>query len=63
MKSRRMRWVRHVAHMGRIGMHIGFWCESQGKIDHYEDLDVGGRKRLSNLRERGWDSIDWIDQA
>jgi hypothetical protein len=25
-------------------MHIGFWCESQKKRDHYEDLDVGGRK-------------------
>jgi hypothetical protein len=24
----------HVARMGRSGMHIGFWWESQKKIDH-----------------------------
>jgi hypothetical protein len=29
MKSRRRRWAGHVAHMGRRGMHIEFWCESQ----------------------------------
>jgi hypothetical protein len=28
--------------MGRRGMHIGFWWESQKERDHYEDLDVGG---------------------
>jgi hypothetical protein len=30
IKSRRMmRWEGHVARMGRRGMHIGFWWESQ----------------------------------
>jgi hypothetical protein len=29
IKSRRMRWVWHVAWMGRRGMHIGYWWESQ----------------------------------
>jgi hypothetical protein len=33
-KSRRMRFVRHVARMGRRGMHIGYWWESQKKRDH-----------------------------
>jgi hypothetical protein len=28
-KSRRMRWARHVSRMGRKGMHIGYWWESQ----------------------------------
>jgi hypothetical protein len=28
IKSRRMRWVGHVVQMGRRGMHIGFWWES-----------------------------------
>jgi hypothetical protein len=29
--------------MGRRGMHIAFWWESQNERDDYEDLDVGGR--------------------
>jgi hypothetical protein len=28
IKSRRVRWVGHVARMGRRGTHIGFWWES-----------------------------------
>jgi hypothetical protein len=27
--SRRMRWAGHVVRMGRRGMHIGYWWESQ----------------------------------
>jgi hypothetical protein len=33
-KSRRMRWVGHVARLGRRGMNIGYWWESQKKRDH-----------------------------
>jgi hypothetical protein len=33
-KSRRMRWARHVARMGRRGMHMGFWWESQKEGEH-----------------------------
>jgi hypothetical protein len=29
--------------LGRRGMHIGFWWETQKERDHWEDLDVGGR--------------------
>jgi hypothetical protein len=29
MKSRRMRLAGYVAKMGRRGMHIGYWWESQ----------------------------------
>jgi hypothetical protein len=29
MKSRRMRWAGHVAGMGRIVMHIGYWWETR----------------------------------
>jgi hypothetical protein len=34
IKSRRMRWAGHVARMGRRGMHIGYWWESQKEGDH-----------------------------
>jgi hypothetical protein len=33
IKSRRMRWARHVARMGRRGMHIEYWWESQKERD------------------------------
>jgi hypothetical protein len=34
IKSRRMRWVGHVARMGRRGLHIEYWWESQKERDH-----------------------------
>jgi hypothetical protein len=46
IKSRRMRWARHVAGMRRRGIHIGFWWGSQKERDYWEDLDVGGRIKL-----------------
>jgi hypothetical protein len=42
IKSRRMRWAGHVARMGRRGMRIGYWWESQKERDHQEDEDVCG---------------------
>jgi hypothetical protein len=41
MKSRRMRWAVYVAQMGRRGIHIGYWWESQKESDNYKDQDVG----------------------
>jgi hypothetical protein len=34
IKSRRMRWAGHVAQMGRRGMHIEYWWESQTERAH-----------------------------
>jgi hypothetical protein len=34
IKSRRMRWVGHVARRGRRGTHIDYWWESQRERDH-----------------------------
>jgi hypothetical protein len=42
-------------------MHIEYWWESQKVRDHWEDLDVGGWTILMDLKETGWDDMDWID--
>jgi hypothetical protein len=49
--------------MGRGGMHIGYWWESRKEV-----RKPLGRPRRSwvddikmDLRELGWDGIDWID--
>jgi hypothetical protein len=34
INSRKLRWAGHVARMGRRGMHIGYWLESQKERDH-----------------------------
>jgi hypothetical protein len=34
IKLRRMKWARHVARMGRRGMHIGYWWGSQKEREH-----------------------------
>jgi hypothetical protein len=37
IKSRRMRWAGHVAHMGDMRMRIKFWLESLKGRDYSED--------------------------
>jgi hypothetical protein len=49
IKSRKMRWAGHIARMGRTGMYIGYWWESQKDRNHCEDQDVGG-----------WTILRWI---
>jgi hypothetical protein len=44
-------------------MHIEYCWESQKERAHYEDQDVSGWTIKVNLREIGWDSMDWIDLA
>jgi len=34
---RRMRWVEHVAHLGRGEVHTGFWWGNLSERDHLED--------------------------
>jgi hypothetical protein len=55
IKARGMRWVGHVARMGRRRrrrMHVGYWWEIQNERDHWEnqdhweDQDLGGWKIL-----------------
>jgi hypothetical protein len=46
IKSRRMRWVGHVARMGRGEVFTAFWFGGPKARDHWEDLDVGDRITL-----------------
>jgi hypothetical protein len=52
IKSRRMRLAGHVIRMGRTGMHIEYWWESQRERDHWADQDVGGWTILKWILER-----------
>jgi hypothetical protein len=45
-------------------MHTGYWLESQKERDHWEDQDVVWLTISKiDLREIGWDGVDWIDMA
>jgi hypothetical protein len=52
IKSRWMRWAGQAARMGRRGMHVRYWWESQKERDHWEDQDVGGWTILKLILER-----------
>jgi hypothetical protein len=44
-------------------MPIGYRWESQKVRDHCEDQDAGVDNVKMDLREIGWDDMDWIDLA
>jgi hypothetical protein len=43
IKFRRMRWVGHVARMGRGEVFTGFWLGGPKARDRWENLGVDGR--------------------
>jgi hypothetical protein len=55
-ESRRIRWARHVAHMGEKMNAYRVLVGSQTERNHKENLDISGRI----LR---WILEDWIDLA
>jgi hypothetical protein len=58
----RMRWAGHVAQMGRTGMHIGYWWESQKE----RPLGIPRCRRVNikiDLRKIRWGGMNWIDLA
>jgi hypothetical protein len=61
MTSRTMRWAGHVARIGRRRMHV------VGKPEGKRPLGKPRRRWADNikidLREIGWDGMDWIDLA
>jgi hypothetical protein len=50
--------------MGRRGLHVGSWWESQKERDHWEDQDVGGWTILKWILERHnwmmWIELIWL---
>ena len=58
IKSRRMRWARHVARMGRVKMYTGHWWGNLRERDHLKDPGVDGRIILRWIF-RKWDARTW----
>jgi hypothetical protein len=64
IKSRRMRWTGHVARMGEKKNAYRIFM---GKPERKRPLERPRRRWVDNikmdLREIGWDGMDWIDMA
>jgi hypothetical protein len=60
IKSRRVRWAAHVAHMGegRGEVYTGFWWVNLREGDHLEDPGIDGRIILRCIF-RKWDLAAW----
>ena len=57
IKSRRMRWAGHVAHMGVERGFIGSWLGNRRERDHWGDLEVDGC--ILGWISRRWDVGIW----
>ena len=53
IKSRELRWARHVACMGRGVVHTGVWRGSVRERDHLEGQGLGGRILLNRSESNG----------
>jgi hypothetical protein len=62
IRSRRMRWMGHVARMGEI--RTKFWSENLKGRDHTEDLGIDEKIIFRMvLTEIGWEGVDRIHVA
>jgi hypothetical protein len=61
IKSRRMRWVVHVAHMGKGDVYTGSWGNLRER-DHLEDPGIDGRIILRWIF-RKWDVAVWTGSS
>jgi len=59
IKSRRIRWAGHVAHMGEERGCIGSWWGNRRERDHRENLDVDGWTILGWIYRRWVYGLDW----
>jgi hypothetical protein len=64
IKSRSLRWVGHLACMGRGEVHIGFWLGNLRERDHFEDPGVDGKIILrwifGKLYACTWTGLIWL---
>jgi hypothetical protein len=64
IKSRRMRWVGHVARMGKREVHKGFWWGNMSEKHHLGDPGEDGRIKLRwifrNLDVGAWTVLFWF---
>jgi len=64
IKSRRMRWLGHVARMGRGEAYTGFWWGNLMEREHLGDPGVDGRiilRRISRKWGVGvWTGSSWL---
>ena len=63
IKTRRMRWVKHVARIERGDEHTRVWCEILLERDHLEDPDTGGRTLLKCTFKYWDEGMNFIDLA
>jgi hypothetical protein len=52
IESRRMRWERHVIHMGEVRLHTTFLSENVKGRDHVDRLDKDGRVILEQMLDK-----------
>jgi hypothetical protein len=52
IKSRRMRWVGHVACRERRYMHTAFWWKDINERGHFEDIGVDGNIELNRTLKK-----------
>ena len=62
IKSRRMRWARHVALWGRGRAYVAFWWGNLREKDHLEDPNLDGRIILRWIF-RKWDVGVWTGSS
>jgi len=61
IKSRRTRWVGHVARMGLTKILTGFWWGELRERDHLQDLGIEERNCFTRSVRGGGGRNDWID--
>jgi hypothetical protein len=61
IRSRRMRWAEHVAHIERGEVYTGFWWETLRESGYLEDPGPDGRILIKIFRK--WDVKVWTGSS